>query len=141
MEKRDNAMIWENKTTGCYKFQCDFDNGPVYWNQCNETDKVCENDQCVVKEEIPLYVEIEVDGIDVTDFSMTEIRTTISDLTSVEDDKLRIRVETNENNEIRRVVVIVDDKETAEIISTKINSVIDEGWCQDIRSSSQSVET
>ena len=86
--KRDNATIWESKTTGCYEFQCHNNSGPIYWKQCSEADEVCENDQCVANDEVTLYVEIEVEGIDVTDFKMTEIQNTISDLTGIEADEL-----------------------------------------------------
>jgi len=134
IEKRDNASIWERKTTGCYKFQCHHDSGPIYWKQC-KTNEVCEDNHCVVKKEEPYSVEIEVDAFDVTDLNMTEIRVTISDLTGIEADELRIQVNTNDNNEIVFVIVIVDDKETAEKISKSINSVIDKKLCQAAQSS------
>ena len=57
---------------------------------------------------------------------MTNIKTSISDLTGIDENKFRIRVETNENNEVIRIIVVVDDKETAEKISTSINVAIDE---------------
>ena len=127
IEKRENATIWESKTTGCYEFQCHNDSGPIIWKQCNKTDEICEIDKCVVlKEETMYYVEIEVDGIDVTDVNISEIQTTISDLTGIEANKLEIRVDTNYNNEVIRIIVIVDDKETAEIISKSVNIAIDE---------------
>ena len=63
---------------------------------------------------------------------MTEIQITISDLTGIETDKLRIRVETNDNNGIIRIIVIVDDEEKVEIISKTINTVVDN--CQTVRS-------
>ena len=71
-------------------------------------------------------VEIEVEGIDLSDLNMTEIQTTISDLTGIEADKLRIQVDTNDNNEVIRIIVIVDDKETADKVSKSINSAIEE---------------
>ena len=126
MEKRENATIWESKTTGCYEFQCHNDSGPVYWKKCNKTDEICENDQCVVKKEVTYYVEIEVDGIDVTELNTTEIRSAISDLTGIEEGKLRIRVETNEKDEIIRIIVVVDNEEIAEEIKNKINVAINE---------------
>ena len=128
MTKRENATIWESKTTGCYEFQCHNDSGPIYWKQCNKTDEICENDQCVVtrEEDVTYSVEIEVDGIDITDLNTTEIQTTISDLTGIKADKLTIRVETNDNNEVVRIIVIVNDEKTAEEVKDKINIAIDE---------------
>ena len=79
-------------------------------------------------------VEIEVDEINVTNLNMTEIQDTISELTGIETDKIRIRFDTNDNNEIVRIIVIVDDEETAEKISTSINTVVDEGLCQTVQS-------
>ena len=139
MEKRENATKWESKSNGCYEFQCHNDIGPIYWKQCNKTDEVCENDKCVVvKEEVTYYVEIEIDGIDETDLNMTEIQITISNLTGIEEDKIRIQVDTNDNNEIVGIIVIVDDKETAELISKTINEEIDkhneEGFLRNCKS-------
>ena len=136
MTKRENATIWESKTTGCYEFQCHNDSGPIYWKQCNKTDEICENDHCIVtKEEVTYSVEIEVDGINVTDLNMTEIQTTISDLTGIDEGKIRIRVDINDNNDVIRVIVVADDEETAEIISKSINIVIDEDLCEVFQSS------
>ena len=76
------------------------------------------------KEEIQI-VEIEVNGIDLTNLNMTEIRSTISNLTSIELDKLRIRVDVNEEDEVVHIIIIVDDddKTTADLISDKINEL------------------
>ena len=134
MEKRENATIWESKSNGCYEFQCHNDSGPIFLKQCNNANEVCENDQCVVKEEVPYYVEIEMEGISVNDLNINEIQTTLSDLTGIEMDKLRIRFDTNEKNEIISIIVIVDDEKTAEIISKSVNTIIDEGLCQDVES-------
>ena len=71
-------------------------------------------------------VEIEVDGLDLTELNMTEIQITISNLTGIETDKLRIRVDINDKNDIVHIIVIVDDEETADRISTSINDAIDE---------------
>ena len=65
-----------------------------------------------------------------TDFNMTDTQNTLSDLTGIETDKLRIRFDINENNKIIRIIVIVDDEKTAEIIVKFINFVIDNGLCQ-----------
>ena len=130
MEKRENATIWEDKSTGCYEFQCDVDFGLIYLKQCNKTDEVCENDQCAKNEEVTYYVEIEVDGIDVTDYKMNEIRKTISDLTGIEAEKLKIQFDTSDNDEVIPIIIVVDDKETAEIISKSLNTVIDDEICR-----------
>ena len=125
--KRDNATKWESKRNECYEFQCHNESGPIFWKQCNRTDEVCENDQCViVKEEVTYSVEIEIDGIDVSDLNMTEIQITISNLTGIEEDKLRIRFDTNDNNEVIRIIVIVHDEKTADKISKSINVAIEE---------------
>ena len=71
-------------------------------------------------------VEIEVDGINLSDLNMTEIQITINNLTGIEADKLRIRVDTNDNNKVIHIIVIVDDEKTAEIISKSINTEIEE---------------
>ena len=54
---------------------------------------------------------------------MSEIQSTISNLTNIEMDKIRIRVELNDNDEVIHIIVIVDDETTAEIISSKVNEM------------------
>ena len=130
IQKRENATIWESKSNGCYEFQCHNESGPMYWKQCDKSDDVCENGQCVTKKEVKYSVEIEVEGINVTDLNMTEIQSTISDLSGIEEDKLRIRFVTKDNNVIIRIIVIVDDEKTAEIISTSINALVNKGLCK-----------
>jgi len=51
MEKRDNATIWESKSTECYMFECDNESGPISRNNCTDRDHVCENDKCITMEE------------------------------------------------------------------------------------------
>ena len=128
MEKRENATFWERKTTECYEFQCNNESGPVYWKQCNKSGEVCENDVCVVKKEEKKYsVIIEViNGIHLTDFKMTEIRSVISNLTNIDADKINIRINTNEKDEIIEIIVIVNDETTAEHIKDNINDAIKE---------------
>ena len=126
--KRDNATAWENKTTGCYEFQCHNESGPVYWKQCNKTKEVCENDQCVISNKEVVYsVIIEtVEGVDVTEFSTTEVFSTISILTGIEADRIKIRVETNDRNGVTHIIIVVDDTTTAEVISNSFNTAIEE---------------
>jgi len=125
--KRKNATQWENRTNGCFKFECTFDYGPVYWKDCNSTEtteRVCEDDQCKVIEtnkKDQVVVEIEVEGIDVTTTNITEIRSILSNLTNITVDELIIRAEINDKNEIVRIIVLVDNENTAEIISSTIN--------------------
>ena len=73
-----------------------------------------------------MTVDHNQNGIDVSDLNMTEIQTTIRDLTGTEADKLWIWVETNDNNIIIRIRVIEDDEETANKNSKSINEKIDE---------------
>ena len=118
---------------GCYENQCHNESGPVYWNQCNETSEVCENDQCVVWQKVVYSVVIELEeGIDVSELSMSEIRSATSVLAHVEENKVRIRVEVNEKNEIIRIIVTLSDKTTAEniknIISVEIKEHNQEGF-------------
>ena len=86
---------------------------------------MCENDQCVNKEEVSYYVQIEVEGIKVSDMNMTEIQITISDLTGINVDEIRIQVDVNDRNEVIHIIVIVNDRTTAEIIKDAINVAIE----------------
>ena len=128
------STIWESKSTKCFELQCQNESGPIYWNQCNKTNEVCETDQCVVKKEEDMFtVVIEViEGIDLVGLNMTEIQSTISNLTNIEPDKIRIRVNTNDNNEVVQIVVVPDDKILADNISQSVNVAIEEQNQKDV---------
>ena len=68
-------------------------------------------------------VEIDVEGIDITNLNMTEIQNVISNLTDIETDKLRIRVDMNEEDEVVHILVIVDDETTADTVNKSINAL------------------
>ena len=121
--------IWKSKSNGCCEYQCHNDSEPIYWKKCGNTEKtqrLYENEQCIDNEETMIYVDIEVEGIDLSNLNMSEIRSIISNLTNIEATKLRIRVDLNENDEVITIIVIVDDKTTAENIKNKINTAINE---------------
>ena len=126
LKKRENVTQWEGRSNGCYKFQCHNEMGPIYWKQCNKTDEVCENYQCVRKEEVLYTVTIEVEGMDVSSFSLIEIRSLLSDLTNIEKDKFRIRIDASDKGEIRNIIVVTSDKTTAEDIGNKVSAAISE---------------
>ena len=129
VNKRENATVWETQSNGCCEYQCHNDSESTYWKKCSSTEKtqrLYENEQCTDNEEMMFYVEIEVEGIDLTNLNVTEIQSTINNLTNIEADKLRIRVDINEQDEVVAVIVIVDDKTTAENIKNTINTAINE---------------
>ena len=39
-QKRKNATLFENRTNGCVKYQCNNEVGPISWSLCNSTDIV-----------------------------------------------------------------------------------------------------
>jgi len=124
---RENATAWESKSNGCYEFQCLKDRGAVYWKQCKETEEVCENDRCITaesaNEEDVFKVEIDVSGINVANLNMSEIQNAISILTDIETDSIRIRAEVNDRDIVVHIIVIVDDEQSAKIISKSINDL------------------
>ena len=79
-----------------------------------------------MKEEVLYTVVIEVEEMNVSSFDMREIQNIISDLTNIEAERIRIRFDTNDKNEITHIIVIVDDKTTAERVRNMINMAIDE---------------
>ena len=130
MIKRKNATEWENRTNGCVDYKCFIDNGAVFWRKCNSTEKikrVCEEDQCKVvegdKEKETITIEIEVEGLDAANFNASEVQIVLSNLTNIEADKLRIQAEINDKNQVVRVVVVVEDQNTAEVISEAVNEI------------------
>jgi len=137
---RENMTEWESKSTGCYAFECDKDRGPIYWKQCNKSDEICENDQCVIGEEVTFAVVVTVEGVDVTSFNMAEFQSTISNLTSVEADAIRVRFVTNDKGEVIQIIVIVKDEKTAESINSKIKEHEKEGILRCVVSSKVEVK-
>jgi len=129
--KRENAIIWEDKSHGCCEYQCHNDREPIYWKKCDSTEKIqrlYDNDECIDDEgEIKLYVEIEVEGLDLRNLNMTEIQSVISDVTNIGANKLSIHAEINEKDEVVYIIVIEDDETTANTIKDKINNAINEG--------------
>ena len=61
--------------------------------------------------------------MNLTDLDIMELKNNISDMTGIERDKLRIRVDMNEKDETAYIVVVVDDKTTAEKIHKSINEL------------------
>lgn len=107
-----------------FELRCDNETGPIYI-ECNDTGQFCENDACATKKEEETHsVIIEIDEIKLIDLNMTDIQKTLSDLTDIEADKIRIRVVPNRDNAITHIIVTVDDETTAEYIKVSINDAI-----------------
>jgi len=80
-------------------------------------------------------VEIEVIGINVTDLNMTQIRSELSNLTNINEDDLRIRVNVDENDNVVSIIVFTTNRTTADTIGDAVNNKTSE--CKDDESSDE----
>ena len=127
-KKRDNASEWENRTNGCVEYVCDEGvHDALYWSKCNSSNEVtrmCENETCVTvdleKEEF--YVEVTLEGVKATEMNETEVRNVLEVVSGVKSDEVKIETEIDEEGNIIRIIVIVEDLETAQTISDAVNA-------------------
>jgi len=131
LQKRSNATAWESQTNGCIHYYCDNESGGVSWSMCNSTDdtsRICVENECKdnTLNYVPINdgewtVEIIVDGIDTNDVNINEIIETTSAMCGVDKNKLKIGLEFDDHGRVTRIYVIVDDKNTADVISQTVN--------------------
>lgn len=124
--KRKNATEWENRKNECAEFMCDNKSGPVSWSRCNKTSEasmMCLNEKCVEEETIrlPFIVEVEVEpGTKVGDIDTEELRELLIEECNIEPDAIQVGWEADEDGYVIRVLIFVEDEETAEAVRAAI---------------------
>jgi len=130
MNKRENASLLEGKSNDCFEFKCLNDSGVMVENKCGRKGQTCEDDKCVeIKpedERDDIVIEIEVEDMNVTLMDLTDIKRQISDLASIEEEDLKVRVESDDDGRILHIVVIFDGEESAFFVSEVLNEAIKE---------------
>jgi len=125
--KKPNATAWENRTNGCFKYQCHNESGGLVWSTCNSTDKtsfVCVNNECLEEGANEGWsVIVDVSELNVTDFSSDETLDELSRHTGIDVNDMSIGTETDGNGVILRLIVYVEDEETATIVTNKVNEM------------------
>jgi len=126
-QKRNNATEWESHSNACYEYYCDNENGEMTRDLCNDTNGVTQtcvnNNICVVSDKPAISVDIELNPktVRITEFNATDILLYLSKKYGGKTDLMKIGFDTDDEGYVVRIVVIVDDKETAESIAAGID--------------------
>ena len=135
VQKRENATDWEGQSNECFEYRCDPAYGPVRNNQCNNSDginRVCTTDnKCEERESFrqEWIVVIELNSTNFDEMNSTELIETISNISGVDPDTIKIGVEMDDHGKIVRIIVFVSNQQTAEAIIKAINAM-EEDECQ-----------
>jgi len=133
IREKESYTRWKKQLhlNACVDFSCDSVSGPFMWSSCNSTEDqsyLCMNDACKERND-PISVEIDMEaGVDASDFSLMVVSAEIETLTGV--DIKSVGCELGSYASIVRVVVIVDEEETAHIIADAVNK-LEKSKCKD----------
>jgi len=124
VKKRKNATEWEKLSDDCIRYECNNDTGSVAWNMiCNNSDELtqmcidgkCINNKTLIEEAVSIVFEL-VDGVLADDINATETKVRIVTEFGIEPDRVKIGWEVNDEGKVVRIVIFVDNVETAENI-------------------------
>ena len=116
--------MWINQSDNCVEYECYNDSGNIARRKCDK-DSLCMESGCVSKEgmyEGNVYVVIiqtEVANNTFMDFKV--ISEIIVNITEVDNDKMHIAVEYNDDGSISKIFLLVDDETTARRIEKSIS--------------------
>ena len=121
--KRENVISWERQTNECIDYYCDNETGLIARNKCNSDTSLCSNGKCVDKTSVSndkwaVTIEFNVE----VSVSVDEVIDVISTETGINLDDVVISTEFDDNGYITRIVVYINDKETADEIAEKVDS-------------------
>ena len=116
--------ILEKETKDCKVYvACDNKTGLVTRSKCNSSE-VCLNNKCLSKDNITMdliSVEVLLDsGVDLNQLDSEEIRRTLQIICKI-DSELTVAYEADNQDNVVRVLVYVNDVDTANIIVSSIN--------------------
>ena len=127
IRKRLEAVKWENQTTGCVEYFCENDTGLLGKALCDSnSDDVCVNDKCVGEKDIevkPWSVEIEINATESMSVTSEQIAVELSNLTGIGVNDITIIVEYDDRGRATTIIVYVNDKTTADVISASVNEL------------------
>jgi len=130
VRERDNYTKWKSRSNACVEFECDGVFGQVMWSMCNSTEEhpfMCTNDGCNERKE-PVSVEIDMEGLNASDFSLSAIAEEIAKISGV--DIKNVGYELGDSASIVRVVVVIEDEQTAQLVASAVNN-LDKDKCRD----------
>jgi len=133
-EKREKAILWENKTDGCFEYVCDNESGYLFHDRCvnNGKNGICMDGKCVESEEIPddeWKIEIEFMNVNLSTYNSIELLKVSSNESGVGMDEMKLVTETDDNGNVLRIFVLVNEAQKAETIKTSLNKYLNETDC------------
>jgi len=136
VRQREFAFMWENHASGCVEYKCDNESGNILKNKCNDgRNTICMNDKCVepdmVNDQTRARMEVSFEGLGMDEYNSSEIAFLLSEMS---EGKLFIREsdigsELDENGQILRMFIMVDDEETAANVAKTLNAMNKETDC------------
>ena len=124
VQKKADVVEWEGRTTDCFNYTCDNNTGYGFESLCTGDNQICMNDRCEEEETLNdnWKVVIDVDEMSVTDWTSTELLSIISKWSGVDAENMKIGIETNDEGQIIRIIVIVKDEHDANSIVRSVES-------------------
>ena len=129
-KERYNVTEWNDQTNDCreYRCQCDDDGKKQLftWSKCNateETHQMCLNEKCVPSDttmEETLSVVIDLSMSD-TSFDISNLTETLIEKKNIEVDESKIGIERDDQGNVVRIVVFLNDRDTAYDIADIMN--------------------
>jgi len=122
-KKNEGVTKWENQSNACYEYYCDNETGPAGRSKCatdGKTKQTCVNNECVEEQnqmEEKYSVEVNFqDGI-----GMNEMNVEFERLRALIGADISLGWQANNQGHIIRVIIYVNDIETANSIATAVN--------------------
>ena len=130
VQKNDDVVMWEDQTTGCVNFSCDNQTGKMVTG-CGK-DKLCFEDKCVKRDLLDdkeHVVIIDFDNVTIIELDPFVVVSIISNITSIDVEKIEIAVEHDDEGKVPHILVIVDNETSAKTILEKVNKVSKDPAC------------
>ena len=133
--KRLNITIWDGKTEGCLKYECNNESGIVLHSNCRDESKyICVSDSCIEKLVFikdKWTIEIDIESVDSSKVNITQIQISIKEMSGIEIEEDAIGIEVEEKSNTIRIYINAADEETARYIIESIERNREEG-CSDV---------
>jgi len=128
VQRRANATQWVD---GCFTYQCSNQNDAIRWSECNSTNETkwtCVSGECVNEDALDdeWRIEVEIEDLNVTEFNETETLHIISKVSRIDLSKIDIASQIDDNGRVTKIIVIVNDKQTANEIAKNLEHVCEQ---------------
>ena len=134
LQERSNASDWILQTSDCMEHVCDNNTGKARYSKCNSSEgetRVCVKDECLdsyVEDAVTVVVEFGEEVL-LQDLNISEIIRTVAVESGVDGDTITVGWELDEEGHVIHLFLIVNDKETANIIVNELNDVKNRSDC------------